>query len=402
MKSYIEFDSQGNTLSGLLESPTGEVRAYVLFAHCFTCGKDIAAASRISRALTQMGYAVLRFDFTGLGNSDGDFSNTNFSSNLDDLIAAANYLRDNHAAAQLLIGHSLGGAAVLSVAGELPEVKAVVSIAAPASAGHVIHNFANHLEEIEQQGIANVKLGLREFSIKKQFIDDVAEHSRSGFNLKGKALLVMHSPLDNYVAIAEAEKIYSLAKHPKSFVSLDQADHLLSNKADAEYVATVVCGWADKYIDQLIVTQAENVENGSVVVSEKDHKFTLNVLTDSHYWLADEPLKVGGGNLGPDPYEHILAALGSCTVMTIRMYASRKKLLLDDIKVTLHHQRNYFKDCQNSEDNKSFAERIHRQIKLSGNLTLEERKKLIEIADKCPVHRTLRSHVTVTTELETG
>ncbi|PKG37826.1 bifunctional alpha/beta hydrolase/OsmC family protein [Psychromonas sp. Urea-02u-13] len=400
MKNRIEFDSQGNKLSGLMESPAGEVRAYALFAHCFTCGKDIAAASRISRALTQQGYAVLRFDFTGLGNSDGDFSNTNFSSNLDDLLAAAAYLRDNYAAPQLLIGHSLGGAAVLSVANDIPEVKGVVSIAAPADAQHVIHNFDQHLDEINSKGIAKVRLGMREFTIKKQFIDDVAEHSRNGFNLRGKALLVMHSPLDATVAIADAEKIYSAAKHPKSFVSLDQADHLLSNKTDAEYAALVISAWADKYVDKATVNKPALAENGSVVVSEKNHQFTLNVVSDSHYWLADEPLKVGGNNLGPDPYEHLLAALGACTVMTLRMYASRKKLMLEDIQVTLTHQRNYFDDCQNSQAGKGFAERIHRQIKLSGDITTEQRQRLLEIADKCPVHKTLQSNLIVTTQLD--
>ena len=400
MKSRIEFDSQGNTLSGLLESPVGEVRAYVLFAHCFTCGKDIAAASRISRALTQHGYAVLRFDFTGLGNSDGDFSNTNFSSNLEDLIAAADYLRDNYQAPQLIVGHSLGGAAVLSVANDIPEIKGVVSIAAPAYAEHVVHNFNAHLDEINSNGIATVQLGSREFSIKKQFIDDVAEHSKAGFNLGGKALLVMHSPVDATVDISEAEKIYSNAKHPKSFVSLDKADHLLTNKVDAEYVAMVVSGWADKYIDKPDYNKPKSAKNGAVIISEKNHKFTLNVASDSHFWLADEPVKVGGNNLGPDPYEHLLAALGTCTVMTIRMYANHKKIALDDIEVTLDHERNYFEDCKNSDTDKSFTERIHRQIKLSGEFSEEQRQRLLEIADKCPVHKTLHGHLVVTTELD--
>ena len=399
MKSRIEFESQGNTLSGLMESPAGEVRAYVLFAHCFTCGKDIAAASRISRALTQHGYAVLRFDFTGLGNSDGDFSNTNFSSNLEDLLAAAAFLREHYQAPQLIVGHSLGGAAVLSVANDIPEIKGVVSIAAPAYAEHVVHNFGVHLDEINSKGVARVQLGTREFSIKKQFIDDVAEHSVKGFNLQGKALLVMHSPLDTTVSIAEAEKIYAAAKHPKSFVSLDQADHLLTNKNDAEYAAMVVSGWADKYVDKPNFSQPVFAEHGAVIVSERDHKFTINVSSDSHHWLADEPLKVGGNNLGPDPYEHLLAALGTCTVMTIRMYATLKKIALDDIQVTLEHQRNYFDDCQNSEAESNFAERIHRKIMIRGDIAPDQRLRLLDIADKCPVHKMLHSHLLVTTEV---
>jgi putative redox protein len=400
MRTRIEFNSQGNKLAGLMEGPSGEIRAYVLFAHCFTCGKDIAAASRISRALVQQGYAVLRFDFTGLGNSDGDFSNTNFSTNLVDLLSATDYLRENHAAPQLLIGHSLGGAAVLSIASEIPELKGVISIAAPAHAEHVIHNFDNQLEEINNKGVAKVKLGVREFSIKKQFIDDVTEHRQKGFNLKGKALLVLHSPLDTTVDILEAEKIYTMAKHPKSFVSLDKADHLLTNKQDAEYVASVISGWADKYVDNVAFDKPKLAKNGSVIVSEKDHSFTLNVASNSHYWLADEPLTVGGNNLGPDPYEHLLAALGTCTVMTIRMYASHEKLHLDDIQVTLHHERNYSVDCSHCEDKNSFAERIHRKITLIGELTNEQRLRLLDIADKCPVHKTLQNNLIITTELD--
>ncbi len=400
MRTRIEFNSQGNKLAGLMEGPSGEVRAYVLFAHCFTCGKDIAAASRISRALVQQGYAVLRFDFTGLGNSDGDFSNTNFSTNLVDLLSAADFLRENHAAPQLLVGHSLGGSAVLSIASEIPELKGVISIAAPAHAEHVIHNFDNQLEEINNKGVAKVKLGVREFSIKKQFIDDVAEHRQKGFNLKGKALLILHSPMDTTVDILEAEKIYTMAKHPKSFVSLDKADHLLTNKQDAEYVASVISGWADKYVGNVVFDKPQLAEKGSIIVSEKDHNFTLNVASDNHYWLADEPLTVGGNNLGPDPYEHLLAALGACTVMTIRMYATHKKLRLDDIQVTLHHERNYNNDCSHCEDKSSFTERIHRKITLIGELTNEQRVRLFDIADKCPVHRTLQNNLIITTGLD--
>ncbi len=248
MRKKIEFVSNGVRLSGLLEFPASSVKAYAVFAHCFTCGKDIAAASRISRALVEKGIAVLRFDFTGLGNSDGDFENTNFTSNLDDLRAAAAFLAENHLAPQLLIGHSLGGAAVLAVANSIESVKAVVSIGAPAKAEHVIHNFAASIDDINRDGVATVKLGLREFAIQKQFVDDLNENSKHDFALKGKSLLVLHSPIDTIVSINEAEKIYTNAKHPKSFISLDKADHFLSNKSDAEYAAAVISSWADKYI----------------------------------------------------------------------------------------------------------------------------------------------------------
>lgn len=248
MRKEVEFYSNANRLSGSLELPAGDAKAYALFAHCFTCGKDIAAASRISRALVDNGIAVLRFDFTGIGNSDGDFANTNFSSNLDDLRAAAEFLDENYNAPQLLIGHSLGGAAVLAVASSIDSVKAVVSIGAPSKADHVIHNFNDSLDEICSNGIANVKLGYKEFSIKKQFVDDLSENSKHNFNLSGKSLLILHSPMDAVVSINEAEKIYASVKHPKSFISLDKADHFLSNKSDAEYAATVISSWADKYI----------------------------------------------------------------------------------------------------------------------------------------------------------
>jgi putative redox protein len=398
MRDKVEFVSNGATLAGLLESPAKGVKAYALFAHCFTCGKDIAAASRISRALVESGIAVLRFDFTGLGNSDGDFSNTNFSSNLDDLRAAASFLAESYSAPQLLIGHSLGGAAVLAVANSIDSVKAVVSIGAPAKADHVIHNFEDSLDEITSNGVAKVKLGYREFSIKKQFVDDLNVNSQHDFDLKGKSLLILHSPMDNTVSINQAEKIYNSVKHPKSFISLDKADHFLSNKLDAEYAATVISSWADKYIvEENSISDKPLANAGSVVVSEKNHNFTLNVVSDSHYWLADEPVAVGGNNLGPDPYEHLLAALGTCTVMTIRMYAKHKGIKLDDIVVTLSHEKNYHDDAKMCDNNDCYAEVINRQIKFVGDITEEQRQKLLVIADKCPVHKTLHSKLSVVT-----
>jgi len=400
MRKKVDFTSNGRRLSGLLEYPANHVKAYALFAHCFTCGKDIAAASRISRSLVENGIAVLRFDFTGLGNSDGDFANTNFTSNLDDLRAAAEFLKAEYLAPQLLIGHSLGGAAVLAVANSIESVKAVVSIGAPAKAEHVIHNFQDSLDEINKKGIADVKLGYREFSIKKQFIDDLLENSKENFSLQGKALLVLHSPMDSVVSIKQAEKIYASVKHPKSFISLDKADHFLSNKSDAEYAARVISSWADKYIEVESSTRTMALaEDGNVVISEKDHKFTLNVVSDSHYWLADEPIKVGGRNLGPDPYEHLLAALGTCTVMTLRMYATHKQIPLDDIEVTLNHNKNYHKDSKTCDNSDNYAEVITRNIKLVGNITDEQRQKLLVIADKCPVHKTLHSDLKIMTEL---
>ncbi len=400
MRTKVSFESGDHTLSGALESPEGAVRCYALFAHCFTCGKDVAAASRISRALTANGIAVLRFDFTGLGNSDGDFANTNFSSNLQDLLAAVDFLRRDYAAPQLLIGHSLGGAAVLAMAGQVPEATAVVTLAAPSRAEHVVHNFAASLETIREQGEATVSLAGRAFTIKKQFLDDLDGFEAQGLGGLRKALLVMHSPLDTTVDIAEAEKIYREARHPKSFISLDDADHLLSRREDSEYVAQAIVGWSTRYLPALETANQPSLPKGHVLVEEKNHRFTQHVYSDSHHWLADEPRNVGGDNSGPDPYEHLLAALGTCTAMTLRMYAGRKDLPLDHVRVELRHGRDYFKDCEHCEDEEPRQiQVIERELTLQGQLSAEQRQRLLEIADRCPVHRTLHSELHVNTHL---
>ncbi len=401
MKEKVEFSSQGTMLAGLLERPEGEASAYALFVHCFTCGKDIASASRIARALVQKGIAVLRFDFTGLGNSDGDFANTNFSSNLDDIKAAMDFLAAQYEAPQLLIGHSLGGSAVLAVANQVSDCKAVVTIAAPANASHVVHNFSSAISEINSQGLATVDLGPRQFTIKKQFLQDLDHHAEQAFSLDKKALLVMHSPTDASVSIEQAEKIYTQAKHPKSFVSLDNADHLLTNKDDADYIANVIASWSGRYLNLSNVPQKRQVvKEGRVRVEEKDHKFTQTISSDAHVWLADEPLKVGGKNLGPDPYEHLLAALGACTSMTMRMYADRKKWPLQDIKIDLSHARTYVKDCENCEGENSQIDTLSREIELVGPLTEEQKQSLLIISEKCPIHKTLHSQLKVATKLK--
>jgi uncharacterized OsmC-like protein/esterase/lipase len=398
MRTKVEFESQGQTLAGLLETPDQAVRAYVLFAHCFTCGKDIAAASRISRFLVQHGFAVLRFDFTGLGNSDGDFANTNFSSNTEDLLSAANFLEKNYQAPELLIGHSLGGAAVLAMAAQLPAVKAVVTIAAPFEAGHVLHNFNAQLATIETDGQAKVNLGPREFTIKKQFLDDLNNQTTDHIKHLNKALLVLHSPIDLTVDISDAEKIYKAAKHPKSFVSLDTADHLLTKAMDSEYVAQTISGWASRYIPKL-KKDTRDLASGHVLVTELDHKFQQEVFTDNHHWFADEPTKLGGQNTGPDPYEHLLAALGACTAMTIRMYANLKKIPLEHVEVSLSHERNYLDDAEKSDDQDSKIEALIRKIQLIGPLSDVEKTRLLEIADRCPVHKTLHNNPHVVTTL---
>lgn len=403
-RTRLEFPgTDGVMLAGLLEMPETSPHSFALFAHCFTCGKDVVSASRISRALVARGYAVLRFDFTGLGSSDGDFANSNFSSNVNDLVLAADFLRGNYHAPSLLIGHSLGGAAVLAAAHAMEEVKGVVTIGAPADPGNVVKHFGCKTDEITREGVAEVQLAGRPFTIKKQFLEDLADQNQAEKIGKLKrALLVFHSPVDETVSIKEAEKIYRSAKHPKSFVSLDDADHLLTRTRDAEYVAVTIAAWATRYIDEPenVKQRTSEVTKGHVMVAEKNRKFTRTVVTDSHLWLADEPTAMGGSDLGPDPYEHLLAALGTCTSMTIRMYANHKKLPLDDVTVTLSHDRQHVSDCEGCEESPKKIEVINRTVTLTGELSEESRQRLLQIADRCPVHQTLRSDLKIQTGVE--
>ena len=399
----VEFPgSDGLLIAGLLEMPSENPQAFALFAHCFTCGKDVVAASRIARSLVAKGYAVLRFDFTGLGSSEGDFANSSFSSNTADLIHAADYLGEHYRAPALLIGHSLGGAAVLAAAHAIPSAVGVVTIGAPVDPGHVTKQFSCDIEAIERDGIAEVSLAGRPFTIKKQFLDDLAGQNQVEKikNLK-KALLVFHSPVDVTVSINEAEKIYRTAKHPKSFVSLDDADHLLTRAADAEYVAATIAAWSTRFIadTEIIEQQMTTLNRGQLLVTEKNKQFTRTVMSDTHTWLADEPTSVGGGDLGPDPYDHLLAALGTCTSMTIRMYANRKNIPLDDVSVELSHSREHLQDCEDCDTEPRKIEVLQKYVTLKGELSDQQRQRLLEIADKCPVHRTLHSELEVRTEL---
>lgn len=399
----IEFTSSQNIkLAGRLELPEGKPQAWALFAHCFTCSKDSRAAIHIARALVEKGFGVLRFDFTGLGGSGGDFANTNFSSNVEDLVAAANWLRENHAAPSLLVGHSLGGAAVLAAAGKIPESKAVATLAAPFEPAHVVAQFGDKQEEIREAGQAEVCLGGRPFLIKSSFIDDLSQHQQAERikNLR-KALLVLHAPLDDVVSVNNATDIFITAKHPKSFVSLDNADHLLSNKDDARYAAEVIAAWAGRYVPTVAAPTPENINQGdSVQVVERGTgNFAVAISASGHSWLADEPIEVGGDNSGPSPYQLLSSALGACTAMTIRMYARHKELPLERVKVELHHSKVHAQDCAECENKTGKIDRIERTIWLEGDLTDEQRQRLLEIADKCPVHRTLHSEVLVESKL---
>ena len=404
MAEDVFFDGpQGQKLAGRLDLPEGGApRAMALFAHCFSCSKDIAAARVIARTLAEDGIGVLRFDFTGLGRSEGSFSDTNFSTNLADLEAAAHWLEAHHGGPQLLIGHSLGGAAAVAVTARLPMVKAVATIGAPSDAEHVIHNFGSKLDEITTQGEAEVLLAGRPFTIKKQFVEDVAGSKVVDAVKKlGRPLLVLHAPTDEVVGIDNASGLFVNAKHPKSFISLDTADHLLSRASDASYAAHMIANWAERFLpDQ---KEPETVQNApkqdTIVVSETGNgRYENQVQVGAHTFLADEPVKVGGGDAGPDPYDLVTAGLGACTSMTLRMYAERKNWPLDKVSVHLSHTKDYATDCADCAPD-SKVDIFEREIVIEGDLDEDQRARLLEIADKCPVHRTLESKVHVRTRL---
>ncbi|HWF96369.1 MAG TPA: bifunctional alpha/beta hydrolase/OsmC family protein [Xanthobacteraceae bacterium] len=407
-------NASGLRLAGLLDNPAGEARAYALFAHCFTCGKDVHAAKRIAEGLTALGIAVLRFDFTGLGSSEGEFANTTFSSNVADLVAAADHLRRIKRAPAILIGHSLGGAAVLAAASAVPEARAVVTIAAPSDPAHVAGLFRDARAEIEAGGEVEVTLAGRAFRIRRAFLDDVAEQQLSGrINALHKALLIFHSPTDDIVGIDNASRIFAAARHPKSFVSLAGADHLLSRRSDAAYVANVIAAWAGRYLDMAPQATAlpagppptaapaptgDDEDRGVVIVRETGQgRFEQQITAGAHRLLADEPIDVGGTDSGPNPYDLLLAALGACTAMTLRLYAERKALRLDRVAVRLRHAKVHAADCETCESRDGKVDRIERGIVLEGELDAQQRARLLEIADKCPIHRTLTSGVDIAT-----
>jgi uncharacterized OsmC-like protein/fermentation-respiration switch protein FrsA (DUF1100 family) len=392
----------GHQLAAALDTPDGAIHAYALFAHCFTCGKDVLAARRIATALAARGIAVLRFDFTGLGSSEGDFANSTFSSDVADLVRAADHLRETRKAPAILIGHSLGGAAILAAAGRIPEAKAVVTIAAPSDPAHVTHLFGDRIAEIRTQGKVEVQLAGRPFRISQEFLDDVAEHNLMA-HVTGlhKALLIMHSPTDDIVGIDNATNIFLAARHPKSFVSLSGTDHLLSGKRDAAYVADVIAAWAERYIDQVAAQPAASPSEAprNVVVREtRAGKFQQTVTSGPHQMLADEPVAAGGQDTGPGPYDFLLAGLGACTSMTMRMYADRKSLPLERVTVTLTHSKIHARDCAECETKEAMLDQIDRVIAIEGALDPDQRKRLMEIADKCPVHRTLTSEIRIVTK----
>lgn len=388
----------GHALAARLDLPHGPHLATALFAHCFTCSKDITAARRIAARLASMGIAVLRFDFTGLGHSEGEFENTSFSSNVDDLIAACEALDARGMSPSLLIGHSLGGAAVLKAAPTIPGVKAVVTIGAPFDPAHVTHHFAEDIPQIVAKGATEVSLGGRPFRIGKDFVEDVSQANLKASIAKlGAALLVLHAPRDATVGIENAADIFLAAKHPKSFVTLDDADHLITRPSDAEYTADVIAAWSKRYLKLTAPTEHEAVPEGIMRVQEADADgFLQDVQSGSHHVLADEPVKFGGTDKGLTPYGLVSAGLGACTSMTIRMYARRKGWPLTNVSVDITHAKEHAADAA---DPGAKVDHFDRTIRLEGDLSDTQREKLLEIADKCPVHRTLERSSTVTTHL---
>lgn len=398
MQQRINFTNRkGNRLSGVLHLPdTKDVQAYAVYAHCFTCTKSIKAAVTIANTLATHGIATLRFDFTGLGGSKGAFADSNFSTDINDVVDAANYLTQEHQAPQLLVGHSLGGTAVLAAAQYIESAKAVASIGSPADPAHILHLFEEHLSALELDGEADISLAGRPFVFKQEFVDDVKRHEINYRGLR-KALMVMHSPTDDTVSPDEASKIFSRALHPKSFVSLDNADHLLSRTKDAQYAGDVLSSWAMRYIEP---QQTEPATAQGVLVSANTQQgFLCNVTASGHQLIADEPISVGGTNLGPSPYDYLATALGSCTAMTLNMYARHKKIDLDKVSVDVTHSRIHAKDCVDCEKSDGQIDVLKRTVSLEGNLTEEQRARMLQIADRCPVHKTLENEIKIVSEL---
>ncbi len=401
----ITFDNgRGQQLSARLDLPADQFpHNYAIFAHCFTCSKDFSAARNICRALASEGFGVLRFDFAGLNKSEGDFSDTNFSTNVQDIIAAAAFLEKEYKAPALLAGHSLGGAAVLFAGSKIKSVKAVTTIGAPSNPAHVQKQLGSALDVIKMEGSVDVSLAGRPFTFKKQFIDDLESLScaNAADKLRDEALLIFHSPQDSTVSIRNAEEIYMAAHHPKSFVTLDGSDHLLVDKKNASYVGQVIAGWAARYIP--IEAEEEIQTTHQVVASlDGDDGFTTEMRLGSHYFRADEPTRVGGNDFGPTPYELLAGSLSACTAMTIQMYAKRKGWPIENVQVHTSYSRTYAQDCVGCEDDPTNKiDTFTRVIKLTANLDEKQRARILQIADKCPVHKTLHNETQVLTSYTT-
>jgi putative redox protein len=395
-------NKKGHKLQAHLELPANEKpHYYAIFAHCFTCSSSLSAVKYISRALTSHGFGVVRFDFTGLGRSEGEFAESYFSANVDDLIAVSEYLETNYETPSLLVGHSLGGAAVIVAASKLKNIKAVATIGAPSTVSHVTHLFSHGIEQVKEKGEVEVNIGGRPFKINQEFVEDFDKISLPEItkNLK-KPLLVMHAPFDTIVGIDNAQTLYHNAHHPKSFVSLDDADHLLSNSKDSIYVGNMIGAWVQRYFEQKDNEQLET--NGEQLVAHLnilEDNFTTTIQTKKHNLIADEPESVGGNDFGPSPYDFLSAGLAACTVMTLKMYAERKKWDLQEVFAYITYSKKHSDDLMLDLDIPKRMDYLQKRLKFVGDLDESQKLKLKEIASKCPVHKTLQSEVIIETQL---
>ena len=395
-------NASGQLLAGRLEMPAHrKPRAFALYAHCFTCGKDIRAAYDISRALAMQGIATLRFDFTGIGESEGVFADTTFSTNISDLLCAADFLAREYVPPKILVGHSLGGTAVLEAASQIQSCEAVVTIAAPASPEHVARLLGAGRQVLEQQGEADILLAGRKFHFKKSFLDDLPKHQcREYVRSLRKPLLILHSPVDDTVDISNAGEIFAAALHPKSFIALNNADHLLTNQEDSEYVGLIIAAWATKYLGELHLQPAKSpAAEGEVIVQMNREHYRADVFAGPHALVADEPLASGGTDAGPSPYGYLSSALGACTAITLRMYADRKQWPLESVNVSVKYSKIHADDCKDCESKTGKVDYFERELELVGKLDPEQRQRLLAIADKCPVHNTLISSARIDTKL---
>ena len=399
----LEFSNEeGVSLAAQLDlPPDDEPIAYALFAHCFTCSKNLKAIDHISMSLTRAGFGVFRFDFTGLGQSEGAFADTRFATNVADLVAASRYLEERAEGPRVLIGHSLGGAAVLMAAERIPSAVAVATIGAPSSPDHIRHLLADDVSEITRKGEADVRLAGRTFTIRKEFLDDLERHKApEAIGSLDKALLILHAPMDNIVGIENAAHIFQHARHPKSFISLDTADHLLTDPADSRYAGTVIAAWSTRYIpDESRSDKQGPPDDNRIVARTESGGFRTEIVANGHALVADEPLSVGGTDDGPTPYDLLVASLGACTSMTLRMYADRKKMPLQSSVIRLRHTKIHADDCETCVTEDAHIDHIEREIELVGPLDEAQRARLLEIAERCPVHRTLMGEIKIESRL---
>ena len=394
-------NKKGVKLQAYLELPANQhPNFYAVFAHCFSCNSTLSAVKNITRALTNFGFGVVRFDFTGLGKSEGEFADSHFSANVDDLIAVSDFMQETYETPTLLIGHSLGGAAVIVAASKLESIKAVATIGAPAHVDHVTQHFSHQLDEVKVKGEVEVNIGGRPFKINQEFVDDFAKTDLPAITEKlRKPILIMHSPVDTIVGI-DNQQLYLKAKHPKSFISLDHADHLLTENRDSSYVGNMIGAWVQPYFpDRENVMLSPEGEQLVGHLNLLEDNFTTNIQTKNHAFVADEPASVGGDDFGPSPYEYLNAGLAACTAMTLKLYSERKKWDLQQVFVYLSHSKKHSDELEVDIEKPGYLDHISKKLRLVGNLEDQQKQRLMEIASKCPVHKTLSSEVLIETKI---